>query len=151
MSNPARPIALACWLLAAISPGAEAWASQRGSYLGVWAGERMNCDWPAARLHRWQSGRMRSPAQYQDSTAEDCVIRARRGASHEWVFELQCRSSGRTEPTLHYRATRSVTLLDARRVRIVTRTTQDAEPIEEEWLLCRRWRSIAPASSEGRR
>ncbi len=43
MSNTARPIALACWLFAAISPGAEAWASQRGSYLGFRA---TRCDTP---------------------------------------------------------------------------------------------------------
>lgn len=135
-----RGVAITCLVLL-LPCGAIA---QPRDYRGLWAGERMHCDWPATRLHRLDAQRMHSPAQYEDSMTEDCRVQRRRGASPEWVFELQCRATGRTEPSRDYPATRTLTLLDPGRLRVVTLAGRGNALEVDEWVLCRRLAAPSP-------
>ncbi len=133
-------LALSIAVLTAGDAAAQASPAPRPAYVGVWAGERMNCAWPQRRLHQYGPDWLRHPALYEDSAGHVCTITRRRGRAPEWLFDIRCRSFGTSAPPSSFQGQQRVTLLDGGRWMRVATTVgpQRTELSTSEYLLCRR-------------
>lgn len=90
----------------------------RRSYFGMWAGERMMCEWPAGKrhvsreLHVYGPHGTRHPAVFQDSPSYACKVLKVQGRWPQWTLELSCTSFGVDNRSETLRASQMLTLLE---------------------------------------
>jgi hypothetical protein len=101
-------IVLACLHPAALL--ADGIKGARGSYRGVWAGERMPCTDPDSRLHLYGAAHVRHPAIRDDDTGLACEVTRIEGRRPDWTLHLRCTTFGIGQKPVRLDATQTLAL-----------------------------------------